>query len=228
MTLLRHWLTGRRVRKRDGNLYTDDRRQLRSVYGRMSAREFEEVNGPQHWWNERAVPTVLRAQTLAAPWRIVDLGCGSGGSSELLLRHAPDGSSLIGYDLCASLLARARQRPWRRLAPAADVQFVAQSITDRLRDPGGQPLADRSVDVAHAAGIVGHHLDHDDLRALAAELRRVVAPRGIAVLDAGPRMPARTLRATMADAGFEPVARYRLHPFARRVAIAFARFDRAD
>lgn len=53
---------------------------------------------------------VLRALQLDAPRRIADLGCGGGGTSLAILRHAPAGSVVHGYDISPVLVETARAR----------------------------------------------------------------------------------------------------------------------
>ena len=50
-------------------------------------------------------------------------------------------------------------------------------------------MAARSVDLANASGVVGHHLDRETVRPLVGELLRVVAMGGFALLDVGPTLP---------------------------------------
>jgi SAM-dependent methyltransferase len=172
--------------------------------------------------NEFVIPRAVARCPLARPWRIVDLGCGSGGSSAILARQAPPGSSLIGYDLSASLLETARRRVLvDRAGGPVRAEFVCQPITEPLRTAGGELLPARSVDIAHAAGIVGHDLREGDVEALARELRRVLAAGGLAILDSGPRLGPRALARTMRGAGFDRLATHRLLPFTTRTASVF-------
>lgn len=228
---VRQWRMERRLRRRDGSFRSTDLTRLRAAYGAMSADEFEEINGPQEWLNRFVIPRALRDQRSSGPWTIVDLGCGSGGSSTILARHAPAGSELIGYDMCARLLERAGQREYLDASGnRMRARFVCQSVTEKLRDADGRLLPDAVVDVANAAGVVGHHFSPRDLHVLAAELRRVLAPDGVAILDAGPKMPARDLIRSLARYGFELVSRHRIVPFSGRYSISFrlkGRFDSA-
>src|SRR5690606_5494176 len=107
-------------------------------------------------------------------------------------------------------------------APLA-AEFVQQSITEALHDPEGARLADGSVDVVHSAGVIGHHLDEAAVGALAREVARVLRPDGIAILDAGPRIPPRKLRRIVLEHGFEEVARHRVTPLGSRATLAFRR-----
>ena len=221
-TFLRHWLAHRRLKAGDRSIRTTDPPAVSRAYDAMSPSEFEAINGPQDWLNRRVIPRVLASIDRGRPWRIVDLGCGNGGSARILAQHAPPGSSVIGYDLCGERIAQARQRALRDAAGSrVAARFVCQSMLEPLQDPDGGVLADRSVDVAHAAGVVGHHLRAADVRVLAAELQRVLAADGIAVLDAGPRLPPRALTRTMAEMGFKRIACRRLIPFATRAALVF-------
>lgn len=53
---------------------------------------------------------VIRALALDAPYRIADIGCGGGGTTGAILRHAPAGSAVHGYDISPASIAAARER----------------------------------------------------------------------------------------------------------------------
>jgi SAM-dependent methyltransferase len=53
---------------------------------------------------------LLRALRLDAPYRIADIGCGGGETSLELLRQAPPGSVVHGFDITPSLIDAARAR----------------------------------------------------------------------------------------------------------------------
>src|SRR5579862_6481066 len=57
---------------------------------------------------------LLRALQLSEPLRIADLGCGGGGTTIALLRHAPEGSTVAGYDISPVLIDYARGRAHSR------------------------------------------------------------------------------------------------------------------
>ena len=53
---------------------------------------------------------LIRALHLDAPWRIADVGCGGGGTALAILRHAPVGSLVHGFDVSPALIKVARDR----------------------------------------------------------------------------------------------------------------------
>jgi SAM-dependent methyltransferase len=53
---------------------------------------------------------LIRAASLDAPHRIAEIGCGGGGTTLEILRHAPAGSVVRGFDISAALVEVARGR----------------------------------------------------------------------------------------------------------------------
>ncbi len=108
------------------------------------------------------------------------------------------------------LLELARRRDYRgRTGNVADVRFVCQGVTETWRHGDGKVIAAGSVDVVNASGVVGHHLNRDTVMPLVREVCRVLSPAGIAMLDAGPSLPAADLRQIMEAAGGCYRGRYR-------------------
>ncbi|MFJ5834201.1 class I SAM-dependent methyltransferase [Streptomyces sp. NPDC093089] len=64
---------------------------------------------------------------------LLDLGCGTGTSTEALLRAAPL-ATVIGVDASAGMLARARAKPW-----PANVSFVHAPVEDMSEVDAGGP-----------------------------------------------------------------------------------------
>ena len=78
---------------------------------------------------------LLRALKLETPSRIAEVGCGGGGTAIELLRRAPAGSVIHGFDISPSLIevARGRQRPGER-AVAFEVADMATAAPERPYD----------------------------------------------------------------------------------------------
>jgi SAM-dependent methyltransferase len=207
----RQWRTERALKRRRLHFRSTVVPEVISAYARMSAEEFDAVNGRQAWANWRTIPRALSRHVPDRPLRILDLGCGAGNSTQVLAFYAPAGSHITGYEAAAPLLDFASRRRYRqRGGGEVRVDFVAQGITDVLRQPGEhEPVPEASVDVVNSSGVVGFHLSEDTVAPLVAELVRVLKPGGVALLDVGPTLPGRVLRRIMADAGFDCLARRR-------------------
>ena len=103
--------------------------------------------------------------------RILDLGCGPGDLTRRVAERYPD-ASVLGLDLSAAMLAQARQEasPHPRATACAWVCADAQAL----------PLADASLDLAISNLAIQWC---PDLEQVLAELHRVLAPGGRAVLN---------------------------------------------
>ena len=128
----------------------------------------------------------------------------------MLAYFCPAGSHITGFEIAEPMLAFARRRVYRhRDGMGAKVDFVCQAVTERLREPNGASLAGGSADLIAASGVVGHHLKPDSFLPLLAEIVRVLAPDGVAMLDVGPTMPGPVLKSLMAAAHFSFLGHYR-------------------
>jgi SAM-dependent methyltransferase len=214
----RQWWAERALARRGVRYRTTDPAAAAAAYGAMTEAEFEVSNGRQEWANWRTLPRALKGRVPDRPWRAIDLGCATGTSTRVLAACAPAGSVVTGYELTATLANIARRRTY---APGVNVRFVCQSMTEPLRDPDGQLLPDGSVDVVNSSGVVGHHLDSETVRPVVAEVRRVLVPGGLAVLDDGPTLPTAVLKERMRAAGFEFLGRYKCWPLATSAQVAF-------
>src|SRR5215831_14866469 len=221
---LRQFTTERNLRKRNVSYRTTHPARVAEAYGLMSEDEFDAINAPQEWQNRRLIPRMIQSLGLKEPLIAVDLGCGSGQSSQVLGSQLPPGSTLLGYDICDRLLARASHRTYRDVRGAPlKARFINQSIAQPLNDPAGRRLDAGSVGLIHAAGVVGHHLTEADVVAMAAEIARVLAPTGSAVLDAGPAMPRAPLQEILAAYGFAVWDTLRAVPCASHHMLVFRR-----
>lgn len=200
----RQWRTERALARRGVRFRATALDQVLAAYAAMSQEEFDAINGPQDWANWRTIPRALSGHVPDQALRVLDLGCGTGGSTRVLAFYAPPGSRITGYELAEPMLAFARRRDYRqRDGLPARVDFMCQGVTEPLSEPDG------SVDLINASGIVGHHLTPATIAPLVAEIERVLTPRGVAMLDVGPTMSGGELRRIMSEASFTCLGHYR-------------------
>src|SRR5690348_3337587 len=187
----RQWCTERALAGRGVHFRATDPATVAAAYAAMTDREFEAINGRQDWANWRTIPRALSGHLPDRPLQVADLGCGTGSSTRVLAFYCPEGSRILGYELVPALLALARSRTYyQRGGRPALVEFVCQGVTEPLRQPDGTLVPEQSLDLVNASGVVGHHLDTKTVAPLVAELRRMLAPGGLAMLDAGPTLRA--------------------------------------
>ena len=104
------------------------------------------------------------------PGRVLDLGCGDGRLTELILRSYP-GSTAVCVDLSKTMLAGAA----RRLPHNGTVDLVQLDFDRPLPE---DPPFDRPFDAVVSSFAI-HHADDGRKRTLYAELARALAPGGI-------------------------------------------------
>jgi SAM-dependent methyltransferase len=107
---------------------------------------------------------LLDALKLDAPCRIADVACGGGGTSVQILRRAPAGSVVHGFDISPALVEAARAR-------APRTEAIAFSVADIATAPAPQPAYDR---LASRFGV----MFFDDPPAAFARLARWLEPEG--------------------------------------------------
>ncbi len=105
--------------------------------------------------------------------RVLDVGCGTGRFAQTLLRRYPH-AHVVGLDLCAPMLARAR----RRCPPGRFNLHAVQGDSERL------PFADDAFDVVTCTHSF-HHYPHQDH--VIAEMHRVLRPGGRLLIIDGDR-----------------------------------------
>lgn len=77
---------------------------------------------------------LLAALVLDAPYRIADVGCGGGGTTLAILRRAPRGSVVHGFDLSSALVEAARARITGDARPVAfEVCDMASAVPPDTR-----------------------------------------------------------------------------------------------
>jgi SAM-dependent methyltransferase len=206
----RQWRAERCLARRGIHFRTTDPRQVEAAYAAMSDQEFDAINGRQDWANWRTIPRALSGHAPDRPLRLLDLGCGTGSSTRVLAFYCPPGSAITGYELAAPLVEIARRRSYRhRSGQPPPVDFVCQGVTEPLHEADGKPVLDQSVDLVNASGVVGHHLNTETVGLLARELKRVLRPGGVAMLDVGPTLRDRELSRVLAGVGFRRLGRWR-------------------
>jgi SAM-dependent methyltransferase len=188
----------------------------------MSEEEFEAINGRQDWANWRTIARSMSGLVPDRPLNIIDLGCGSGGSTRVLAFYAPLGSRISGYELSLPLAKIARHRRYlHQSGRPALVEICCQGITEPLRDCFDHPLPDRSVDLVNASGVVGQHLSFAAAKQLLRELKRILVPGGLAMLDVGPRLSAEELSGLARLFGLTPLRYSRSSVFDRTGQLTF-------
>lgn len=125
--------------------------------------------GPSH----RAMLRRIEAHFGRRPFRVLDVGCGTGLFASHL-REAFPSARVWGVDLVPGMLAKGRDR-WRRLA---------EHVTPVQGDSERLPFADGAFDLITCANSF-HHYPHQD-RAVA-EMHRVLRPGGRLMLVDGYR-----------------------------------------
>jgi SAM-dependent methyltransferase len=169
-------LTEWRLKKQGMNFRADNPNVCSRAYARMSDDEFAAINACQEWANWRIIPRLVTRIQDQGPWSVIDLGCGQGVSTEVLAWYSPANSHILG--------------------------FRRQQIDQTWQDAQGQPIADGSITLVNASGIIGHHLSSECVQSLVAELSRVLAFDGWALLDVGPHRGRHELSRLMSAAGF--------------------------
>ncbi len=114
----------------------------------------------------------VRSLGLGAAGRVLDLACGTGTLTELVLEETRDRSTVLGVDISRTSLALARRRLFGAGAAAgaaARVRLVAASA-DRL------PVRDRSADAVLMGNAIHYFKDPDPLLD---EVHRVLRPGGL-------------------------------------------------
>ena len=100
--------------------------------------------------------------------KILEVGCGTGKWLRDLIAWGADPESLFGVELLQASAARAR-----RLCP--------QGVTIECGNAAELPFASHSFDIVLQATVFTSVLDEDMKRAMAAEMLRVLRPRGVVI-----------------------------------------------
>lgn len=101
------------------------------------------------------------------PRRVLDLGCGDGRLTSLVLDARPGVEHAVCTDRSPAMLSRARER----FAGDPRVEVVDSDLTDPITELGEFDLI--------VSGFAIHHLDHARKRALFAEIATQLTPGGL-------------------------------------------------
>ena len=226
--LWRQRKTERRLARRGITIRTSDLDVIEASYSRMARDDFEGINARQNWVNWRIIPRAMSGLVPNRPLTIMDLGCGIGSSTGVLAFYSPQGSRILAYEMSRPLVNIASTRAHLdRSGERADVRFHCQSITTPLYASDSTPLGQR-IDLANSSGVLGHHFNLDTMQLLAAQLKAVVRPGGLAMVDSGPTLSASDLAGIMTSAGFVEVRRCHSWPLDPTALIVFQTPDTAQ
>jgi SAM-dependent methyltransferase len=144
------------------------RREERGLEGRYSY--WEPANLYLYQGRERALVSLLAGAGLLpmTNLRVLDVGCGEGAVLRDLLRLGARPDNLVGVDLLASRLARAR-------ALNADMAFS-------VADAAGLPFPNASFELLLAFTILSSIVDVEARGAAASEILRVLRPGGAVII----------------------------------------------
>ena len=139
-----------------------DRRLMRRMFGTIAPRYDFITRAFSYGMDRRWKRAGVLKAPLAKPAVILDLACGTGDFSNLVMRTAP-GARVVAVDLTVEMLGKARQRGVREVV-------------------GGDALALPFADGVFDGVFVGYGLrNFPHLAAALAEIRRVTRPGGFLV-----------------------------------------------
>jgi SAM-dependent methyltransferase len=151
----------------------------------------------------------LAASGIATGGTVADLGCGLGGDAIMLARHVGPGGRAIGLDASGAMIAFARGRP----------DAAGLPVEWRQGDVSALPFDASSLDACWVERVLIHVPDPG---ATLAEMRRVLRPGGVAVVQ---EYEYRGMLLDTADPGVWDIVRGRFDAAIRNrnVAVTMAR-----
>ena len=144
------------------------REEIDEVYSSL-ARSYEEVLSKAGYTAYEVLPEQLLR--FCSPQRVVDLGCGTGISSDLLLAR---GCSVVGVDVASGMLAEAAKK-------RSFEDLVLHDLSEPL------PFSDSSFDAALLLGVLEFV---EDVSSLLQEVARVLVEDGFLAVTVPLPLPA--------------------------------------
>ncbi|MFW5844694.1 MAG: class I SAM-dependent methyltransferase [Planctomycetota bacterium] len=215
-----------RTLQRSGNAFRSGSNDTACTgYRRMDDCIFVQVNARQAWANWRSIPRSIDGRLPDRPLDVVDLCCGTGDSTAVLVWCCPAGSRFLGLDISPEFIAHAQRRRYpgqEERHPCMD--FAVQSALEPFHWSDGTSVAEASMDLVNASGAVGCHFDEEACARLATNCAAVLRSDGLATIDAGPAGTGATaLQRIFSAAGFRLEHCTRSNPFDRYRHLAFRR-----
>jgi SAM-dependent methyltransferase len=124
----------------------------------------------ENYWFRRHLVAYETAATLAEGKKVIDVGCGEGYGPALLARRA---RKVLGVDIAPEVVEHARR------------QYGAENLSFRLMDVNRLEVPPQSFDLAVSLQVVEHL---PDVSGYFAEIARVLAPDGVALLSTPNRL----------------------------------------
>ncbi len=200
------WFAEQSLLRRGVRFRSDSPTEVLSSYEAMTIEEFDSVNGRQAWANGRILPSILAGRLPSRSLNVIDLGCGTGASTQALAACCPSGTRLLAIEQSAQLLEAAVQRQYTlRDGAKSAVAFSRQSIAETWRGRDGRQVSDKSVDLVVSCGVIGHHFNMQTAIPVFEEIRRVLCPGAFACIDAGPTLSKDVLSQSMASRGLRTI-----------------------
>ncbi|MCJ7653165.1 MAG: class I SAM-dependent methyltransferase [Actinobacteria bacterium] len=124
----------------------------------------------ENYWYQRHLTAYELAANLAEGKKVIDVGCGEGYGPAMLARHA---GQVLGVDIAPEVIGHAIRR------------YTSQNLSFRVMGVNRLEVPPQSFDLAVSLQVVEHLAD---VSGYFAEIARVLAPEGVALLSTPNRL----------------------------------------